>query len=209
MSTDTQSSSPSTSLTTLSSSKFAAAMGISPWLSRKKLWRLMTGRETPDNPVQRMKWGVHNEWRAVAAVEAHTGLIFDYTGDRQHTRTLPHAGTTLRATPDGIAGTIGLEVKCPERCYEDIPPHYMAQIQGQIRVCGMVNVFFACWGNSFFKCWNVPRSKLYIEAMLPLLQEFLGYIHSDTEPPRLARKPVMPEVSYHLMEDADEHTTQT
>ena len=180
---------------TLSASRFPAAMGISPYTSRKKLWRLMTGREQPASHNQAMAWGKHNEWRAVAAVEALTGVIFDCTGDHQKKVYV----NGLAATPDGVSGEVGLEVKCPEKVYDEIPAHYMAQIQGQILVCGFALVYFGCWGNTFLRCWEVPRSGEYVAAMLSLLEEFAGYVDRDEEPPRLPRKPVLPQVTCRLL----------
>lgn len=181
------------SVPTLSSSKFSSAMGLSPWMSRKKLWRILTGREKPDDPTARMRWGTHNEHRAVAAVEAETGLLFDFTGE--HQRSVKWENGWYSSTPDGISGEIGLEVKCPEKPFDDIPDHYLAQVQGQIYVCGLAEVYFACWGNTFQRIWRIPLSMDYQRKMADLLEEFRGYLLSDEEPPRLSRKPVMPPVA--------------
>ena len=69
----------------LTSSRFATAMGLNPYQTRQKLWRVMTEREEREDisgneDIQR---GVENEFRAVAAAEAITGLVFSATGEDQ------------------------------------------------------------------------------------------------------------------------------
>ena len=52
-------------------------------MSRQKLFRVLTGREMRDPMNQAMQWGIDNEYRAVAGVEAVTGILFEHTGKNQ------------------------------------------------------------------------------------------------------------------------------
>lgn len=194
MSTETPERLPAKSDVTLSSSKFAAALGLSPWMSRARLWRLLTNRVAPDPSLSRMKWGQHNEHKAVAAVEAATGLLFERTGDAQES--IQPEGSWLSATPDGVAsdGLVGLEVKCPEKECDFIRSHYMPQIQGQIHVCGFESVIFATWTHETLHCWRVPRDDVYFRMVYQGLLEFRRFVEDDVCPPRLKSRPVLPDV---------------
>lgn len=174
----------------LTASNFGAALGLSPWQSRQKLFRVMLGIEPRDPMNANMQWGIDNELTAVAGVEAHTGIVFDFTGKNQRHLTVEIDGVTLGATPDGSCGSTGIEVKCPSKLPDEIPPHYVPQILGQCLIAGFDSVFFSAWTPTEQRIWHVPRSSEYIEFMLPLLTEFIDYLKSDTEPKR--KKKVIP-----------------
>ena len=84
-------------------------------------------------------------------------------------------------------------MKCPKKLYDEVPAHYMAQVQGQMHVCGFDTVIFGAWTPQETRVWSVPRSEDYITQQLQLLDDFMLFIHADEKPGRRA-KPVMPEV---------------
>ena len=177
----------------LSSSNFAAAMGLDPFVSRAKLWRLMNKLESrPNRPP--MEWGRKNEARAIACVEAQTGLLFT-TRPKQY---LTPSGT-FSTTPDGLCEAhgkkIGVEAKCPIRAvYDEVPKYNMPQIQGQMWILGLDLVYFVAWMPAAHRIWLVHRSEKYIEKMLPMLEEFHKFLGRTGPPPRLNKRPVMPKV---------------
>lgn len=173
----------------LTSSNFAGAMGISPWQSRQKLWRVMTGRENRDPINANMQWGIDNEHRAVAAAEAITGMLFWNTGGNQ----VHHVDGRFGTTPDGSHQRVGLEVKCPQSLTDEVPDHYIPQVQGQMWIADFDRVVFCQWTPDEARAWWVIRSDEYIEAMRPLLDDFLACLDSDTQPKR-RKKPTLPEV---------------
>lgn len=179
----------------LTSSNFAAAIGLSPWQSRQKLYRVMQGIEPRDPMNSAMQWGIDHELDAVAGVEAHTGIMFDFTGKNQRHLAVDVDGLTLGSTPDGSCGSTGCEVKCPGKLPDEIPPHYVPQIMGQCLIAGFDSVFFSSWTMDEQRIWIVPRSEEYIAFMLPHLREFMDYIESDTEPKR-RKKPAPPEINH-------------
>lgn len=183
----------------LTSSNFAAAMGISPWCSRQKLFRQMTGRENRDPLNAAMQWGIDNECRAVAAAEAMTGLLFQHTGDDQQHYQLNVDGIWFGTTPDGRCGSTGLEVKCPQKLTDEPPLHYIPQVQGQMWLAGFDTVIFGQWTPDESRFWRVGRSEEYIDQMRGLLGDFIGDLSSDNEPKR-RKKPVMPEVNFERIE---------
>jgi hypothetical protein len=173
----------------LTSSNFGAALGLNPWMSRQKLFRVMTGKESRDPLNDKMAWGLDHEHDAVAAVEAHTGLMFDYTGKNQQHIERACYGTT----PDGSCGHIGLEVKCPSKLYDDVPAHYMVQVQGQAWLAGFEQVYFGAWTPEETRIWRVDSGGEYVKWMMPLLTEFMTYVQDDVEPKR-KKKVIPPEV---------------
>lgn len=187
----------------LSSSRFSAAAGLNPYKSRQALWRELTGRKDPDPVNAAMQWGIDNEYRAVAAAEAATGIMFTLTGERQKRHFLHIDGLDLSSLPDGARARTGLEVKCPQKLYDEVPGHYMAQVQGQMLVCGFDTVIFGAWTPEGSRVWNVPRSAEYIDDLVRHLQTFKCFLNSDKEPTRFSSKknpkPVMPSVTYQLI----------
>lgn len=177
----------------LTASNFAAAIGVSPWQSRQKLYRVMLGIDPRDPLNAAMQWGIDHELDAVAGVEAHTGILFDFTGKNQRHIVVDIDGMTLGGTPDGSCGSTGLEVKCPSNLPDDIPPHYAPQVQGQCLVAGFDSVFFSSWTPFEQRIWHVQRSAEYIAWMIPLLDEFISYLKADEQPKR-KKKPTPPEI---------------
>lgn len=171
----------------LTASNFAAAMGLSPWMSRQKLFRILTGKENREPPTAAMMWGVNHELDAVRAVEVETGLLFSETGKNQRHYMLDCFG----ATPDGRCGSTGLEVKSPQNLADTVPEHYLPQVQGQSWIAGFDTVLFGQWQYDETRIWTVARSDEYIGAMKELLDEFMQCLTSDTEPKR-RKKPVLP-----------------
>ena len=183
----------------LTSSNFAAAMGLNPYQTRQKLWRVMTSREERDPMNEFMQWGVDNEFRAVAAVEAITGLIFSNTGENQHHYDMVTYGDGGRipkygTTPDGNCGSTGLETKCPQTLKDEPPVMYLPQVQGQCWIAGFDTVVFGQWTEEETRVWTIARSDEYIAAMECLLADFVLCLTNDTEPKR-RKKPVLPELN--------------
>lgn len=177
-------------MVTLGSSRFAAAIGVSPYKSRAKLWRQCTGREPETSGHELLQWGVDNEHNAALAVSAVTSYVFDHVYRQQKWER-----GRYHATPDGDWGTIGLEVKCPKSLYDSVPDHYLPQVQGHCMVCGFERVIFGCWvldGAERARVWEVWRSDEFIAWMSPKLEEFIGLVDDDAQPKRLSRRPVIP-----------------
>lgn len=177
----------------LTSSNFAAAIGLNPYISRQKLWRVLTEREQRDPLNAAMQWGIDNEHRAVAGVEAHTGILFERTGKNQKHYTMQGYACVYGTTPDGMSKLTGLEVKCPSNIYDEIPAHYIPQIMGQIMIVGFESVLFSAWTPTEQRIWKVYADDAYSEWMLDHLEEFMAYWRNDEEPKR-RKKPVQPDI---------------
>jgi putative phage-type endonuclease len=166
----------------LSASQFSAAIGINPYQSRAEAWRLITGRKTFDGN-DATRHGNECEPIAVAAYEAHTGQIVT---DQQRWFEREYFGTHI----DGLAGQTITEFKCPVAgLYDDVPPYYMAQIQGQMGIVLVTDCHFVAWTPDEMRIWRVEFSLDYWNWMRPLLDEFWNCVQKDIEPGRLKRRP--------------------
>lgn len=96
---------------------------------------ILTGKPQEDGFISaEMQWGTDNEPLARSAYEMHKGILVDQIGFVLHP-TIDRAG----ASPDGLAGKIGLEIKCPKTAthlqYLDAgvaPSKYEAQMLWQM-----------------------------------------------------------------------------
>ena len=99
---------------------------------------ILTGRPQDDGYVSpEMQWGTDNEELARSAYEVQAGLLVDQVGLVVHPR-LDRAA----ASPDGLSGRIGLEIKCPKTNTHlqyllagEVPKKYQPQMLWQM-ACG-------------------------------------------------------------------------
>lgn len=178
----------------LTGSRFAAAMGISPYQSRQALWRDYMGLEPPFEGNDATEWGSAREPDAIFAYECETGALVQSTGLHVY------RDDWIAVSPDGLVGEGCIEAKCPYsgRIHEEVPAHYMPQVQGVVEVldrpwCDFVSTLFAWDGAGFYvteqRILRVHRSAEYWRWMRPLLDEFWECVAERREPKR-RKKPV-------------------
>lgn len=113
----------------IGASDIAAIMGISPWMTKLELWN--------------EKQGIHEVKETYAMtrgkeLEAYSRKLLEMELDREfqpltfQSDKFPWACASL----DGYDGQTFVEIKCPMNYqgYDEIPPHYYAQIQWQFMV---------------------------------------------------------------------------
>lgn len=168
---------------TLSASNFAAAIGIAPYCSRQKLWRILTGVEPPFAGSSATEWGLAHEDVAVSAYECHAGLIA-----RPAKPIIHPAYSWIRGTPDGYVADGMLEVKAPYslRVHTCVPVHYMAQVQGYLEIADKPWCDFWSWTPEGGALFRVYRNEDVWSYMLPLLTEFWQHVLLKTDPGRMA-----------------------
>ena len=119
------------------------------------LTEYLTGRPAPEMHLAAFDYGHKWEQEAREVFEDRTGLNVDVVGFIQH-QELPRVG----CSPDGLIGdTEGLELKCPinwenhthNLLTREVPPEYMAQVQGAM--------------------WVTKRSRWYFASYCPYIQE--------------------------------------
>jgi len=167
----------------LTASAFGQAAGLGPG-SRQQLWRRLmrleefTGNEATD-------WGTEHEPVALDAYQAATGELADLAGFVPHP-TLDWLG----GSPDLLVRAEGMgEIKCPfsKQLYPEIPPYYLAQVQGLLEVTGRAWCDFICWTPEAMSITRVWRSRTYWDWLHLRLAEFWMFVQAQLEPPRAKR----------------------
>lgn len=164
---------------------FSAALGLNPYVSRQKCWRLITGREPPVTTNPAMQWGIDNEEKARNAYEIATGNIVSSAGFVVYAK-----NEFIGCSPDGYVGQVGVaEFKCPQRLYNGIPDYYIPQILGEIHITGRSWCDFTAWTPEAHWTKRVERDdKAWQEIEEKLVEFWETYVLGDQEPPRKRRK---------------------
>jgi len=182
----------------LTASVFSSAIGINPYQSRQALYRQIKGIDEPFTGNEATQYGNDNEQNAIDAYELDQNVIVTKSGEHQEF-IIDNAFDWLGCTPDGFTADRLVEAKCPfYKMYDDVPAHYMAQVQGQMFIAEMDQCDFFAWSPEEIRIWRVDFSEAYWAMMLPLLCNFWESVKNETEPKR-RKKPVMPEVHYELL----------
>ena len=109
----------------------AACLGLNPYESAAKAWRIIKGTE-PDHDNYHMRRGRDKEAAARRLYEARHGVQVAEAGFVVHPQ-LPWLG----ASPDGLVGPMGvLELKCPKALPEDVPVYHTVQCVIQMACTG-------------------------------------------------------------------------
>lgn len=164
----------------LTASAFGQAAGLGPG-SRQQLWRRLMGVEVFEGN-EATQWGVTQEPVALAAYQKEFNVTTTEVGFVQHP-----SMEWLGASPDFLVGIGGVgEIKCPynQTLYDEIPPYYMAQVQGQIQVANATFAHFVCWTPVAMRVWKVNRSDSYWDWLHLRLADFWCWVVAQIEPPR-------------------------
>ena len=168
----------------ITASLAAACLGLHPWISRQKAWRLIMGlEEMAVNP--NMQWGLENEKRARADYEAETGQLVQTVAGFWVHDTFPWLG----ASPDCLISTDGMaEFKCPEKLPEAMPPHYEIQVRIQLACTGRAWCDFYSWTPEGHFKERIERMMPDESILIKQLTTFHSlYILGNTQPPRKKR----------------------
>lgn len=166
----------------LTASDFGAALGLNPYCSRQKLWRIKTGLETVETNFH-IQRGIDNEIFAIAAYEVETGSLVSQAGLVLHPE-----HDWLACTPDGLVGHDGLlETKCPAKIRVEPPEYHVAQCLGQLECTGRAWCDYAQWCEGEIAVTRLHRSQEFWAWALPLLEEFWECVRELREPARRAR----------------------
>jgi putative phage-type endonuclease len=172
----------------LTASNFSAAMGISTFKSRIRLWEDYLNISEKFTGNDATEWGSNNEKNAIYEYEKISGNRATETGFHVHNNY-----DWLGCSPDGlISNNGGLEVKCPYYSnvpHDRIPDYYMPQIQGCMEITDRDWWDYVSWTTSGIRIFRVHRSKDYWRWAFPLLKEFWDYVITGKKPKRLHRRP--------------------
>lgn len=168
----------------ITGSMFAACLGLSPYVSRQKAWRIITGREVVGtNPA--MQWGSDHEPVAKNQYEIETGFLIKDCGFIKHPEY-----DFIGCSPDGFVEEFGVvEFKCPQKMYDGVPGHYLPQVLGEIHITKRDWCDFVVWTPEEMKIITVERDQKQWEQWEKELVEFYEkYILEDKQPPRKGKK---------------------
>lgn len=166
----------------LTASDFGAALGLNPFCSRARLWRIKVGLETVAENGH-MRRGMEHERDALFQYSVQSGNWVDEVGLLVHP-----AHDWLAASPDGLVGDTGLvEVKCPAKFRDEPPAYHLAQIQGQLECADREWCDYVQWVDGDIRVTRVTRDRTWWEWAFPRLQEFWGYVQRLEQPPRVRK----------------------
>lgn len=168
----------------LTASTFGQAAGLGPG-SRQLLWRRMMGLEEPFVGNIATDWGEQNE---ATAIEEYRSRHLESDSTLDLVGFVPHPEMAwLGGSPDFLVGDQGYgEVKCPfsQVLYPEIPPYYMAQIQGGMQITGRSYCDFVVWTPEIMSVTRVDRSAEYWAWLHLRLADFWCWVVAQVEPPR-------------------------
>ena len=169
----------------LTASNFGAALGISPYKSRNKLFKEMRGDSEPFKGNEMTAYGQEMEPVAIDDYECETGNLVQEVGFILHPD-----NSMIGASPDGLIGDNGsIEVKCPwkQEVYGGIPPFYAAQCYGVMACCERKWCDFYCWTPIDTELTRIDFSEDVWAKMYEHLELFLSWVKAGDAPPRMER----------------------
>ena len=174
----------------LTASNFATAAGLSKYVTPTTLWEKLTGR-IPNEQIStaETRHGTENEDVARKFYERLMRTKVEETGLWLHPQY-----AWLAASPDGLIDSDGLlEIKCPiYQVHEQVPMHYMAQVQGQIECCDRKYCDFLSWRAGCQRVIRVYRSKAYWAWLQRILQTFWDCVEKNQNPRSRCPMPPVP-----------------
>lgn len=175
----------------ITASLAAAVMGIHPYISRQKAWRIITGNEKKEEPNEHQLHGMEAEQATIEEFQIRTGLLVSPG------RFVQHPGVPfLGASPDGfLSDGAPLEAKSMtedrKNYIDDIAPYYYVQVQVQIQCCKADHGWFIQHGGGHPTLLKrVEEDKKYFwETIYPACHSFyFDYIEKNIPPPRRSKK---------------------
>ena len=175
--------------TRVTASRAAAASGLSPYQSPRKLWRIMTGREDEEFNDYKQKMldvGTYSEPFILDLFTRVTGLSVTPCG-----MWLSRYCPRISASPDGIVfdPETGIqsciEVKRPHKAlYTGVQIAHYVQMQMQMHCAGLNSCYYVAWHpDDGLRIWIVLFDRVLIyDVLLDSIDEFLACIDEDREP---------------------------
>lgn len=155
--------------------------GLNSWL---KLWKDKRGEfENVETPAMRRGTNLEDEARKLASA----ALKVELRPQVEESDLVTWAGASL----DGISkdGRVLVEIKVPGvETHEaarrgHIPEHYMYQMQWQLFVTGLQDMWYCSYDGSNLAMLPVTRDEALIEKMFDRAADFWGHVLREEEPP--------------------------
>lgn len=179
--------------TGIGGSDAAAALGLSPYKSRRELWREKTGAVQETEPTPPMLRGQHLEHVAADLYEEETGRDIRREPMRRHPEhdfMLGNPDRLILATGE-VESTGVLEIKCPGiRTFGRIkahgmPDHYTLQLMHYLAVTGHEWGSFALFNAERWQLlhFDLERDEELIDRLIAGEREFWSYVEAGEPPP--------------------------
>lgn len=164
-------------LSFLSASQWTAAAGLSPYVSRRKLWRQMKGGDLAEESSDAITWGIENEATGLRELQRGIGEIVIANSDFYINDRWPWAG----CTPDGFTESgQPVEVKCPFNFLHWLAnPQptlaYLIQCQVQMAICEQDFGYLIVWTPPLTRGWLIHRNETFFNLLRGWVEEFLAF----------------------------------
>lgn len=161
-----------------------AIMGVSPWKTKYRLWQEKCGLVSCEIPSEAMERGNRLEPIARSLFEEFIGV------NVQPKRFFSEKHDWMMASLDGIddSGEIAVEIKCPGKYCDHVPDHYMPQLQHQMFVANLKEIYYFSYVEEqeiFIEL--VKRNDEYIDKLIKAETEFWECVKACT-PPEMSNK---------------------
>jgi putative phage-type endonuclease len=167
----------------ITASVAGACLGLHPYMSRAKAWRIIKGIE-PETTNAHIERGLVKEAPAGRLYSALHDVSIEPVGFVVHPR-LPWLG----ASPDAIVGPLGLlEIKCPVKLPEEVPSYHRVQCMVQMACTGRAWVDYFAWnGKDIFEVRIARDMDLEYGLLKSLAQFYAHYVEKNLQPPTTRR----------------------
>jgi putative phage-type endonuclease len=186
-------------MTGIGSSDASAVAGVNPWRSPVDVWLEKTGNVPPSDDKDDLGptyWGKRLENLVIEEYRNRTGAAIGHQQQLVRHREHPFMLATLDAIavhPSG--GPRPLEAKTTrfskdwgDQESDEVPVHYVFQVQHQLAVTGFSVADIAVLiGGSDFRIYRIQRDEKIIEALVKVETEFWEAV-MDRRPPPLRRE---------------------
>ena len=175
-------------------SDIAAILGENPWRSPIDVWLEKTGRVEDQDPTERMVWGTRAEDMIAGGYAADYVKVVRRVNAILCHKDHPHHRANLdRLIIDPTRGNGVLEVKnvgaWGEKAWADdnVPPHYMLQLQWYLHVTGLSwGVFAALIGGNKLIVRETQYDPELAAIMVQAAADFWQCVTDDTMPPAVS-----------------------
>lgn len=143
-------------------------MGVSPFKTINQLWKeKVMGWQQPDNPA--MARGRALEDEALGQFMMETGHFLTPQVRKEHSKY-----PWMRATLDGWdeEKKILVEIKTCRAVHEDVPDHYYPQLQHQMEVVGVDEMYYYSYDGSDGLILRVKKDSEYVRSLVEKEQSF-------------------------------------
>ena len=186
----------------VTSSRFAAALGLNPFCSRAKQWR-MEMKDERDEQNWAMKFGIDNEKYVLAQflsfLRANNNVPFTY---EERGFVIYDKDDRFGGSPDGLImwenGERSLiELKCAvgeiSGMRTEAPIYHLIQIVGLCAIFNLTHAYYASWapyenGGQLIVSEMLIDLKLFTKYYKPKIIEFIGFKKTKKQPPRMKSK---------------------